>query len=164
MSTSATTLKRKPRYRTQHSPLRWSDSVAARKSAAAVIRLAFPAGADYGVSKYTLSRARKDGGALAQVAEWMRAASPEGRRQMRAWLDQIVRSYERNDVCVRDALEAYADADLSEERIERTVWEKLTPERLREHMAAVRTERAAADRYLCVAEAWLAQQEMEAAS
>lgn len=164
MSTSATTVRRGPRYRTQQGPLRWSASVAARRSAADVIRLAFPAGADYGVSKYALSRARKDGGALAQVAEWLRAASPEGRRQMRAWLDQIVRAYERNDVCVRDALEAYADADLSEERIERTVWEQMTPERMREHMAAVRAERAAADRYLCVAEAWLAQQEMEASA
>lgn len=154
-ATSATTMRRGPRYRTQHSPLKWNASVSARRSAADVIRQAFPTGHDYGVSKYTLSRARKDGGALAQVAEWMRAASPEGRRQIRAWLDQIVRADERNDVCVRDALEAYADADLSEERIERTVWEKLTPERLREHMAAVRTERAAADRYLSAAEAWL---------
>lgn len=151
----ANNVRRGPRYRTQRSPLRWDASVAARRSAADVIRLAFPAGSDYGVSKYALSRARKDGGALAQVAEWMRAASPGGRRQMRAWLDQIIRADERDDVCVRDALEAYADADLSEERIERTVWEKLTPERLREHMAAVRTERAAADRYLSAAEAWL---------
>jgi len=152
---NTTTMRRGPRYRTQHSPVRWSNSVSLRDSAATVVRQVFPAGTDYGVSKHALSRARTDGGALAQVGEWMQAASPEGRRVILAWLNGIERAERREADSVREALEAYSDADLEEERIERTVWEHMTPDTLREHMAVVRKEVAAGQRYLTAGERWL---------
>lgn len=158
MSTSATTVRRwAPKVHTTIRP-KIAVSASVRFSASVLVRDVFPAGtAVEGLSPHELSRARKDGGALAKAALYLLAASYEDRAKIMTWLQGIVRAYDRDEEPVREALEQYRAADIEEELVEAAVWQDMSEAAIRVHLSAVRKEHAASARLIAAYERLLAE-------
>src|SRR5690606_40006687 len=93
MSASTTTVRRwAPKVQqSRRSPISLSASV--RLSASALVNEVFPSGRKVdGVSACELSRARRDGGPLANTARYLLAMSYEDRAKAMTWLRGIVRA------------------------------------------------------------------------
>lgn len=161
MSASASTMRRWAQKVQQSDRPRISLSGSVRLSASSLVRDVFPAGtAVEGLSPHELSRARKDGGALAKAALYLLAASYGDRAKIMTWLRGIVRAYDRDDECVSEVLAQYRTADIEEELVEAAVWQDMSESAIRVHLSAVRKEHAASARLIAAYE----QKLMEVAS
>ena len=153
MSANATTVRRwrrdsKPRIA---SMLPLSDAV--RESSARVVGIAFPRGKTTElVDKYVVSRARKDGGPLRKTALMLMEADTEGRAQIMAFLQGVVRAYDRDGESVVEAMLAEHAADLEEDAHQPAVFADPSPANLRRWLPGARKAYAALGRAIAAAE------------
>lgn len=148
----ATNVQRWQVARPQRTTSRLMLRESVRDSAARTVEVALPRGGHWSlVDKAEISRARKDGGALAKTALLLMEADAEGRTQIMAYLNGVVRAYERDDD-VMEAMFAEHEADVDEDRVQAAVFAAPTPENLDRWLPAARKAWAALDRAIAAAE------------
>lgn len=150
-------LHARKRFQVKPVSRRVSVSAAVRQSASFVVGQVFPSGRQTYelLPKADLSRARNDGGALAKVALMLMSADSDGRAEIVAWLEGVVRAYDRDGECVASALRLEHEADLQEDMTAPDVFADPSPANLRRWLPGARKQYVATGRAIAAVEAAL---------